>query len=62
MNGLGTAYAKASPKIVLGYGGFALALSQPYTKRLNSYGDWARLNMSMTSNFNSDIDTYLPQL
>lgn len=63
MNGLGTAYAKSTPKITVGYGGFAFALSKPYTDRVDTLREnmfaqaWVGTGMT-----DIDVDTYFPQL
>ena len=49
MVGLGVSFRPPTPKIILGYGGFAFALAKPETVN----------DIALT---NSDKDTYLPQL
>lgn len=55
LHGIGTAFYPESPKIVLGYGGFAFALVDPetnYDQRLTGATGYTR----------ADIDTFFPQL
>lgn len=54
MHGLGVSFNPPTPKIILGYGGFAFALAQPFTG--------TALGKVASAGVDADIDTYIPQL
>ena len=70
MNGIGTNFAKATPKITLSYGGFSFAMAKPYDDRkddlmntstarvVNAWGT----NPSTYAYMHTDADTYMPEL
>lgn len=64
MNGIGTAFKPPSPKIVLGYGNFAVALGKTYTDRVDHLKVImpARAGGAVGLKYNMDLDANLPQL
>lgn len=64
MHGIGVSFNPPTPKIILGYGGFAFALVQPYEKdshKGKTIDNGATPPITHAA-YSADIDTYLPQI
>lgn len=64
MVGTGVSFRPPTPKIILSYGGFAFALSEPHRNNLDSFTETIvdPVTSNITVNgYGADIDTYVPQ-